>query len=365
MKIAFDNFKMSEENNNILSKYDLYSYNDNTKIKEFEKNFAEYTNSKYCMQIDSGINVLKIALEALKIKKNDEILIQGDMSILDLTYLIKLGYKFKCLDIDSTTLMIDISKLEQNIDKTTKVIIASHLYGNCADMDNIMKIAKKHKIYVIEDVTDAIGSFYKNQKLGSIGDIGCFSFNANNNLKVLGNCGAIITNNEKIFNVVKNIDKKIKNEQSNDYAKYISPNSLDYIQADMLNNNLTILDNQNKIRRHLRKKYIRLLSVSKDIVIPEQKCICDSASNVFIIKVLNKQIRNKLRKYLDHYNISTKIHKNVENLIEQWDTQHIKQEVKLLQIQEILDCVIYLPIFPQLSEEKVIFITQKLCGKNE
>ena len=361
MKVPFNNFQISKENNEILCNNHQYSnINNNKYIKEFEKNFANYINTKYCVQINSGINVLKTALEALKIKKNEEILIQGNMSPADLTYLIKLDYKFKCLDIDSDTLLVDATKIEENIEKDTKVIIVSHAYGYCADMDNIMEIAKKHNLYVIEEVTNAIGSLYKKKKLGSIGDIGCFSFNAKSNLKVLGNCGALTINNEKIYNDVINIDGIMKNNGQNEcYTKYISPNSLDHMQAHMLNNNLTVLDNQNKMRRKIREQYKKCLSGSKDILIPEQKSLCDSCSNLFIIKVMSKQTRDKLREYLNHYSIDTKIHINIEH-DRQRDTQQIKHKVKLVNMQNTLDCVLYLPMYPELSEDKIKFISLKL-----
>ena len=121
-----------------------------------------------------------------------------------------------------------------------------------------------------------------------------------------------------------------------------------------------LLDNQNKMRRKIREQYKKRLSGSTDILIPEQKSLCDSCSNLFIIKVICKQTRDKLREYLNHYSIDTKIHINIKHLIEQWDTQQIKHKVKLVNMKNTLDCVLYLPMYPELSEDKIKFISLKL-----
>ena len=162
----------------------------------------------------------------------------------------------------------------------------------------------------------------------------------------------------KNYLIRKSIKKK-NNGQNECYTKYMSPNSLDHIQAHMLNNNLTVLDNQNKMRRKIREQYKKCLSGSKDILIPEQKSLCDSCSNLFIIKVICKQTRDKLREYLNHYSIDTKIHINIEH-DRQRDTQQIKHKVKLVNMQNILDCVLYFPMYFELSQDKIKFISLKL-----
>jgi len=324
-----------------------YNYSD-----EFEKNFAKFFNTKYCIGINSGINVLKTALEALKIKKSDEILVQGNISIDDIDFLIQLGYQFKCLDIISDTLVLDISKIKENITEKTKAIIIVHIYGICPNMDELIKIAREYNLFVIEDATYTNGINYKKKKLGSIGDIGCFSFNTTRNLSTSGDCGAIITNCRNIYL------KLLMSKKSNNFSKYLPKNNINNFKAFILNYNLQSLGEKNSKILYIKNKYKLHLSNQSFITIPDKICVLPS--NIFLIKLKSKKMRDNLYKYLKAYNIDVKKYGNFEKLIENWNSKQIQYKDKFIRIQTIMETLLYLPIHLNLNNNAIVFIVKKI-----
>lgn len=173
----------------------------------------------------------------------DEILVQANTFIGSISGASELGCSIKLVDIDPSTYMIDIQKLEDRITPSTKAIIVVHLYGSCPDMDIIMSISKKHNLLVIEDAAQAHGAYYKNKRLGSIGDVGCFSFYSSRNLGAMGDGGAIINNNKDLYDKIKIWKNWGANKKY--YHKFTGGNSrLDTIQAIVLKEKLKHLDDK-------------------------------------------------------------------------------------------------------------------------
>ncbi len=167
-------------------------------ITKFEEKLAEYHNSKYCVVTSSCTTAIHLALMSLDIKEGDEVICPALTFIAPANMIQLSGAKLVLVDINPNTLTIDINKIEEKISRRTKAIIIVHQFGHAAHMDEILKISKKYNLKVIEDNAEALGGKYKNQILGSIGDVGTLSFFANK-IITSGEGGALLTNNSQIF----------------------------------------------------------------------------------------------------------------------------------------------------------------------
>lgn len=171
-------------------------------INKFEQQFSSYTQSPFSMATSSCTGALHIAFASMELKAGDEVIVPDITWIASVSPIVQLGLIPVFIDVELDTWCIDTTKIEAAITPRTKAILAVHLYGNLADMDSIMSIAKKHKLYVVEDAAEALGSQYKGKKAGSIGDFGAFSFHGTKTM-TSGEGGMLISNNEQLFNSAK------------------------------------------------------------------------------------------------------------------------------------------------------------------
>tara|TARA_E500000331_G_scaffold354395_1_gene407259 strand:+ start:1384 stop:2514 length:1131 start_codon:yes stop_codon:yes gene_type:complete len=238
-------------------------------LKNFEKNFCKFNNSKYGLGVANGTDALYIALKSLNIKKGDEVITVSNTAIPTVAAIVNCGATVKFADIGNDYLM-DVNKIERLINNKTKVIIPVHLYGQTCNMDKILLIAKKYKLKIIEDCAQSTGAMYKNKKAGIIGDIGCHSFYPTKILGAYGDGGFITTNNKRLFEKMHRfrfygIDtlgtfKKWKNKY---YSIDHGINSrLNEIQSSILNLKLKNINSYIKKRRIIANKYLKNL---KDI----------------------------------------------------------------------------------------------------
>jgi len=173
-------------------------------IEEFENKFAEYSGCKYGVAVTNGTSALHLALTVLGVKKGDEVIIPNFTMIATALAVVYTGAKPVFVDCEEETGNIDVKKIKDKINYKTKVILPVHIYGHACDMDEINKIAEKHKLFVVEDAAEAHGAEYKNKRCGSLGDIGCFSFYANK-LITTGEGGMLVTNSEEIYEKAKSL----------------------------------------------------------------------------------------------------------------------------------------------------------------
>lgn len=153
-------------------------------LENFEKEFAQYIGTKYCLGLGNGGDALRFALLALDIQKGDEVITVANTFTATVDVIVQVGAQPVLVDCDEY-FNIDVTQIEEKITSKTKAIIPVHLYGQSANMDEVMRLAKKHNLYVVEDVAQATGAQYKGKKVGSFGDIGCFSFYPGKNLGAL------------------------------------------------------------------------------------------------------------------------------------------------------------------------------------
>ncbi len=329
-------------------------------LSEFEKKFTKKYKSKYGIAVGSGTDALFIALKSLGIKNGDEVITAANTAIPTISAIKSTGAIPRLVDIDDDYL-IDVSKIETEITKKTKVIIPVHLYGQTCDMDNIIKISKKYKLKIIEDCAQSQGAKYKNKFCGTIGKLGCFSFYPTKVLGAYGDGGFILTNDYNLYKKTKRIrfygietvDKK-NSFLNKYYSNEDGINSrLDEIQASILNFKLSIIEKLIKKRRQLADLYNKELSET-DLVLPK---LSKNSDHVYHLFTVYHPKRDKIIKELRKNYIETKIiypypiHKMKPYKV------LIKNAKKLKNSEIKAKGIFCLPIYPELKNMEVI----KIC----
>ena len=172
-------------------------------VETFEKNFSKYLGVKYSVGVSNGTDAIILALQAIKIKKGDEVITTSHTAFATIAAIVDVGAIPVFIDIKEDDFTIDTTQIEKKISKKTKVIIAVHIYGNPVDIKELIRIKKKHKITLIEDCAQAHGAEYDRKKIGNFGDFACFSFYPTKNLSTFGDGGAVSTNSSKMYKKIK------------------------------------------------------------------------------------------------------------------------------------------------------------------
>jgi dTDP-4-amino-4,6-dideoxygalactose transaminase len=316
-------------------------------VAELEKETAAYHGAKFAVGVASGTDALHLALLACGIKENDEVITTPLTFVATAEAISYIGAKPVFVDIDRETFNIDPEDISKKISKRTKAIIPVHLFGQAADMDPIMAIAKQHKLKVIEDSCQAIGAKYGGKHVSTIGDAGCLSFFPTKNLGGFGDGGMVITNDESIYDTVK----VLRGHGSRTAYHYdmVGYNSrLDEIQAAVLRIKLKHLENWMDARRKNASLYNKLLSGLVEI--PREQ---DKARHVYNQYTIKAKERNKLQEFLKskgigamiYYPLALHLQKVYEGL------GHKKGSFPVC--EKVQDEVLSLPIFPELTEGQI------------
>ena len=273
-------------------------------VEQFEKNFAIYHQAKYCVGVGNGTDALEIAIESLKLPKGSEIIVPANSFIASAEAVTRAGFKIIFCDINPDDYTLNLNDIINRITPNTSAIIAVHLYGHPCDMDELIKISTKHNLKIIEDCAQAHGSEYKGRKVGSIGDIGCFSFYPGKNLGAYGDGGAIVSNIEELAIKCRMIANHGRISKYN-HAFEGRNSRLDGMQAAILNVKLNHLDAWTESRIEVAKNYIDGLTNVSDIELPLKK---DWAKHVYHLFVIRHKERDKLLKMMQSFNIQVGIH---------------------------------------------------------
>lgn len=271
-------------------------------VVNFENEFAEYCHGKHCIGVASGLDALILALRAFEFEKGSEVIVPSNTYIATILSVIHNGLKPVLVEPSIKTYNIDPLGIEEKINNNTKAILVVHLYGKCCEMDTIQKICHKYQLKLIEDCAQSHGATFKEQRSGTFGDFGCFSFYPTKNLGAIGDAGAITTNNDNLFETIK----KLRNYGSsvkyvNDLAGYNS--RLDEIQAGFLSIKLKKLNEINAHKRKLASIYLKHLK--NDFVKP---VVDKNYFDVYHIFNIRHHKRNELRECLLKNEIKTEIH---------------------------------------------------------
>ena len=333
---------------------DNASYINGPSVEKFEKNFASYIGVDHCIGVANGTDALEIAVQALGIGFEDEVITQGNTFISTCLGVSSQGAKVVLVDHDEY-FMLDHTQLEKKITSRTRAIIAVHLYGHSANMTQIMQIAKKHNLYVIEDVAQAHGAKFNNITLGQFGDISCFSFYPGKNLGAYGDGGAICTNNADLaikIRSTKNLGSLIKYVHTSKGRN----SRLDSIQAEILNTKLKYLDIWNESRRKIACIYDNELKDVEGLLIPKVAEKCVPVYHLYVIRV--KESRDALRAFLHDKKIDTGIHYPIP--VHQLEAYKELKQCILPNTTECASQILSLPIFPELTESDVKYICSQI-----
>jgi dTDP-4-amino-4,6-dideoxygalactose transaminase len=323
-------------------------------VKEFELEFAQYLSCDRVISCNSGTDALHLALRALRIGAGDEVITTPFTFIATTEAIGIVGATPVFVDVDLNTYNIDTELIESKITERTKAILPVHLYGRPCNMTAIMEIARKYNLKVIEDVAQATGAVWSGKKVGTIGDVGCFSFFPTKNLGCFGDGGAIATSDKVIAERVEYLRRhggKVKYQHEE-----LGLNSrLDTIQAAVLLVKLQYLDRWNSARVEIANYYINQLANVKGIVLPTIVQSGNSVWNQFTIRVLEGQ-RSNVQKFLKEKGVGSMVYYPIPLHLQQVHS-NLNYPLGSLPISEQLsDEVLSLPMFPELtaSAQKVV-----------
>ena len=347
-------------------------------VENFEKEIAKFCRVKYAIGVNSGTDALFLSLKALGIGPGDEVITTPFTFIATAGVIANCGANSVFIDIEPKTFNIDPRKIEEYLksniqypkSKTKiKAILPVHLFGQMADMSEIMRIAKKYKLYVVEDAAQAIGArikFVNSQlirkfvdlKAGSIGDIGCFSFFPSKNLGAMGDGGMVVTNNKKITDKIR----LLRNHGSSPKEKYLNlilgTNSrLDALQAAILRVKLKYLSKWSKERAKKAKFYRKSLKGVGDIITP---FIVPHNTHIFHQYTIRTKKRDRLVSYLKSRGIPTMIYYPLPLHFQPAFKYLSYKKADFPEAEKAAKEVLSLPIYPELKKAEQDFIIRKI-----
>lgn len=316
-------------------------------VSEFEQEFAQYCGSKYCVTVHNGTAALHLALLAAGIGPGDEVITAANSFIATAEAISFAGATPVFVDCDANY-NLDATKVEAKITAKTKAIIPVHLYGQPADMEPIMTLAKGRNLLVIEDACQGHGATYKGKRTGSIGDIGCFSFYPGKNLGAAGDGGAIVTNNEEFANrisLIRNHGSKVKYEHEIVGHNY----RLDTLQAAVLKIKLPHLDEWNSLRIEAAQYYQAKLADERDLVLP---AVAADRTHVYHLYVVRVKDRARVEQQLKASGVEFGIHypKPIHLQKAYAEMGHARGDFPLT--EQYADEILSLPMFPYITREQ-------------
>ncbi len=320
-------------------------------VEELEGLFASYCETNHAIGVSSGTDALLLALKSLEIGVGDEVITSPFTFFATAEAICNVGAKPVFVDIEPDSYNIRPDLIEKSISEKTKAIIPVHLYGQCADMDPILEIAKEHDVKVIEDSAQSVGSEYKGRKAGSMGDFGCFSFFPSKNLGGLGDGGMVTCNSEELKELIHML--RIHGGKPKNYHVALGINGrLDTIQASVLIKKLRHLDLWCEKRRQKASYYTKQMK-GLNLVTPK---IMDFNKHVFHLYVIRAKERDRLMEYLKTNNIDCAAYYPVPQHLQECLSHLGYKEGDLPEAELAAKETLALPIFPEITQEEQDYV---------
>ena len=325
-------------------------------VKEFEEDMQKYLSVKHAVGCASGTDALQLALMALEIGCDDEVITSPFTFFATASTIHRVGAKPVFVDIDENTFNLDVSLIEKAVTPKTKAIMPVHLFGQPAEMDKILEIAKKHNLKVIEDNAQGIGASYDNKYAGTIGDIGTLSFFPSKNLGAMGDAGMCLTNCDELATKLRQL--RVHGENPKYYHRWVGLNSrLDSLQAAVLKVKLRYLHGWSEGRRENATIYYNLLSDLKNVKLPFIHHKAITIYNQFTIVCEN---RDELMAYLQKNDIGCAVYYPL-SLHQQECFAYLGGKEGDCPVSERLSGqVLSLPVYGELKKEQIEFVVQKI-----
>ena len=355
LKAQYQSIK-DEVNEAILSVVESCAYVKGPAVKQFQKNFAEYCETKYAVGVANGTDAIYLALRAVGVGPGDEVITTPDTFIATTEGITQTGAGVVFVDVNPETYNIDVSKIEGKITSKTKAIIPVHLFGQPADMDPILEIAKKHNLKIVEDAAQAHGALYNGKRVGTFGDVAGFSFYPGKNLGAYGDGGAIATNKEEIATQVEKLAdhgslKKYIHEEEGGNSR------LDSVQAAVLDIKLKYLDQWNESRRKNAYTYNELLKGVDGVITPAE---LEGTSPVYHLYVIQIENRDGLQQKLSEAGIASGIHYPYPlHLTPAYQYMGLKKG-DFPEAEKCADRFLSLPMFPELTELQIQMVCEAI-----
>ncbi|MDF2931782.1 MAG: DegT/DnrJ/EryC1/StrS family aminotransferase [Chryseobacterium sp.] len=349
----------NDVDNAVLNVMDSAAFINGPEVKSFQNELETYLDVKHVIPCANGTDALQIALMALDLQEGDEV-ITADFTFaatVEVIHLLKL--KSVLVDVDYDTFTISTDQIRKAITPKTKAIIPVHIFGQCANMEEILKIAEEHNLFVIEDDAQAIGSQFtfsdgSVRHAGTMSTVGTTSFFPSKNLGCYGDGGAIFTNNDDLAYKIRGIVNHGMYERY--YHDEVGVNSrLDSIQAAVLRKKLPNLDSYNDARRKAADYYDEAFSKNENILTPKRAEYSSHVFHQYTLRILNGK-RNELQKFLTEKEIPAMIYYPVA-LRKQKAYYQESNDADFVNTDKLLDQVISLPMHTELDEEQLKYIT--------
>lgn len=325
--------------------------------REFEKNFAAYIGTRYCIGTGNGLDALMLALKAAGIKAGDEVIVPANTFIATALAVTYCGADVVFAEPDIHTFHLDAGKMEHLITEKTKAVIPVHLYGQVCDMDAIMKVARRYQILVIEDCAQAHGASYKGKKAGTFGDAAAFSFYPGKNLGALGDAGAVVTNDPVLAEKVRALGNY--GSDAKYHHIYKGNNSrLDEMQAAFLNVKLPYLDKMNQERRKTAQMYLEGIH-HPDVMLPAVRTDAEAVWHIF---ALRSKRRDELEAFLLQRGIGSGKHYPVPLHLQECYKDLGFQKGDFPAAEQISRTELSLPVFYGMTKEQVQYVIDTVNG---
>lgn len=326
----------------------------------FEEEFAEYCEAKYCVGVATGLDALYLILKAYGIGNGDEVIVPSNTFIATALAVSYVGATPVFVEPEIETYNINPDKIEEVITSKTKAIMAVHLQGRAADMDNIQRVADKFKLKVIEDAAQAHGTLYKGKKVGSLGDAAAFSFYPGKNLGAMGDGGAVVTNDKELADMIRALGN-----YGSDYKYhhiYQGTNSrLDELQAAFLRVKLHRLDEWNKDRNRIANRYFNEINNDK-IILPLEPT--DDYTHIYHVFAVRCERRDELEAYLNENGIGTVKHYPIPMHMQPCYKELNISEGSLPIAEEISRTILSIPMYYGMSDDEVTHVISVLNAFN-
>ncbi len=324
-------------------------------VKKFEEEFCQYLEGGYAVAVHSGTDALYLSLLACGISSGDEVITVSHTFIATYLAIVQTGAIPILVDIDPSTFNIDPDKIEEKVTDKTKAIIPVHLYGHPANMVQIVELAKKYNLFVIEDACQAHGSKISGKKAGLFGDFGCFSFYPTKNLGAYGDGGVVVTQDEKLRDKLLSL-RNYGQKKKYFHERFGINTRLDELQAAILRVKLNYLDEWNNLRRNISKQYRDQIN-SPYVSCPVEM---DQYFHVYHLYVIKTYERDQLQEWLAKKDIQTQIHYPIPVHLQKCFLKEFKNDFHLPVTENISKKILSLPMYPEMSNDQIKYIVKSI-----
>jgi|HigsolmetaAR202D_1030399.scaffolds.fasta_scaffold00165_14 Predicted pyridoxal phosphate-dependent enzyme apparently involved in regulation of cell wall biogenesis len=315
-------------------------------VEAFERQFAQYTHTKHAIAVNSGTSALHLALLAIGVEAGDEVITTPFTFVATASAIDYTGAKPVFVDIEPLTYTIDPNLIEAAITPRTKAIIPVHIFGQPANMDEIMQIARRHNLRVIEDAAQAHGAEYRGQRIGGIGDVGCFSFYPGKNLGAYGEGGAVTTNDPEIARRIRML-RDWGAEQKYHHVLKGYNYRMDGVQGAVLGVKMNYIEGWTEQRRQHAARYNALLGDS--FVVPQE---ASDRRHVYHVYAIRHPQRDQLQRFLAERDIQTGIHYPIPVHLQSCFSGLGYKAGDFPLAEQVANEVLSLPLFPEMTVEQ-------------